>query len=455
MKRIGVSLSVALCFVMAIVARLGAQGASPNIGADAVAYRRAERECSEARLGSPRVNALGKVPKKEEEKASSRTRILVLDMSPVREKSEVVNRIFSFSGSDADSTVEKVRTKLREMRKCLPNPADDVAPLADTVLTLLHLHTSRLTKHSSNRWIGTKGDSIQVYILRLSGRPARIDIEELARATRLSSDLVTFAQLALKIATAGTAFMESKPPQYSYTFREYYLTKPRANLKVAGIFIPVAADTPAVNERVGATATSRAARGPPTGRRAVAPGPKLASEADTPKTETPVDTLQVPTQLTTSLITGPREHFFLSANVAAFTTARQVKYDETNSSLDLAATPKEFLVGMNYTFGDLFEDQKHGWLRRFAEGIYLGLMIEGSSKPFDQIGAIVGFRHAPPAIEKILSFEAVSPYVGVVWARNYKTDSPATRVDTDYAKEHFIAGVAVNLEKALKWVGGT
>lgn len=214
-------------------------------------------------------------------------------------------------------------------------------------------------------------------------------------------DLVTLVQLAQQMVFG---IMEAGP-KYSFTFSEYYLTKIRATLKVAGTLLPDA-------------------------KNADASGP-----------------------LNTSLITGPREHFFLSAN-AAFTKIKQIKYDDKAKTLEPAATPNQFMVGLDYTYGDLFDDAKQSGLRSFLEGFYLGLAVEGSTSPFNQIALTLGFRHVP-GLEKYVSFEAVSPYVGYLLVRNDRIveSSGSTAIESKYAKKEFVYGLSLNLSKALGWAG--
>jgi hypothetical protein len=93
---------------------------------------------------------------------------------------------------------------------------------------------------------------------------------------------------------------------------------------------------------------------------------------------------------------------------------RQVKYDEATRSFQPDSKPKEFFIGVDYTIGDLFDDASRSSLRGFLDGVYMGLMLEGSSRPFNQLAVRIGFRQNLPGLDRFVTFDAVSPYVGVI-----------------------------------------
>ena len=81
-------------------------------------------------------------------------------------------------------------------------------------------------------------------------------------------------------------------------------------------------------------------------------------------------------------------------------------------------------------------------------------MLEASRTPFDQVGATIGFRHSTPKLDSFISLETVSPYVGLIWARNDHAakDEPG-RVETSYGQRSIVWGLSLNLDKALGWLG--
>ena len=154
--------------------------------------------------------------------------------------------------------------------------------------------------------------------------------------------------------------------------------------------------------------------------------------------------------LTTSLVTGPAEHFFLSAD-AALTQIRQVKYNSESKSFETEKKPTEFLVGTNYQIGDLLSDDD----RNFFRGLYLSFLVEASKRPFNQIGAAIGFRNNLPYLDSYVSLRTVSPYIGYSWVRNDEADgNQSGDIKSRYGKPQLIGGLSFNLDKALNWLGG-
>jgi len=330
----------------------------------------------------------------------SNTRMVVLDFTRWGERG-TIDRMFSLSANDTDPDVQGLRKRLLAMLRCVPDDGD-VSTFASPVVDLLDSLRSNLSARSSLRWISTEGDKVEIYLLRSPGHQGKVDVDEKPRQTRLSSDLVTLAELAQEILVGVSA--TGTGPDYSFTYRQYVLTRPRANLKIIGSVLP--------------------------------------RKPDATK----------PDSLTLSLTTGPTEHFFLSANVAN-TTAHQFKYNQTTQSIQPIANPKEFFVGLDYTLGDIFDAANPSALNSFKDGIYLGLMLEASSRPFNQVGVSLGFRHNP--IAQFVNFDAVSPFVAAVWARSDRVSGSgaAASIDSKYGKGKVVFGLSLNLDKALGWVG--
>jgi hypothetical protein len=54
----------------------------------------------------------------------------------------------------------------------------------------------------------------------------------------------------------------------------------------------------------------------------------------------------------------------------------------------------------------------------------------------------------------VVSFETVSPYVGIVWTKNDRVDDAGNLLgERRYGRGEFVWGVSLNLDKALGWVG--
>ena len=57
-------------------------------------------------------------------------------------------------------------------------------------------------------------------------------------------------------------------------------------------------------------------------------------------------------------------------------------------------------------------------------------------------------------LDRYLSFNTVSPYVGLVWLRNDRRESPDSEIKSRYGGSDLIWGLSLNLDKALSWLGG-
>lgn len=79
------------------------------------------------------------------------------------------------------------------------NSLDTVGP-SYRVLTYLRQHGEELSAHSSNRWVSHAGDSIQVVVFRPDGQIADVTIEEQARQSRLTANLDSLTENAGSVA---------------------------------------------------------------------------------------------------------------------------------------------------------------------------------------------------------------------------------------------------------------
>jgi hypothetical protein len=317
------------------------------------------------------------------------------------------NSLFSFS-EKAGGKAAELRTKLTA---CALKP--------DSVVAHILANEKDLTRESSTRWLGRTGDRVDVTVVHRTNIKPKVKFDEQARTSRIEDDLSSLFALAMQVGGKVTAAGDPPPPPkppFACSVRSWRLTKKRAHLKISAQLTPA---TPATN-------------------------------AATPaKDETP------PT-LTTTLTTGPMELLFLSANIGR-TDAEQAEYDEDTQTLMPPKKPKEIYVGANVSLGDLY-DESTDMFERFLGSIYLGLQVEASTKPFKQIGAVVGTRYIP-FIDEYLKLGTVSPYVGFLWVRNDSLQlapAPSTsiqRVLSKYGERKFVIGLSVNIAKAAGWIG--
>lgn len=250
----------------------------------------------------------------------------------------------------------------------------------------------------AERWLGSQGDSVVVYVLHDKGTSASIRFDEQRRSSRIQADLFTLAKLVATAAAEGVDTLTVRVTRQRYTLRQA-----RSNL----------------------TITASASRS--------------ASSLD-----------KAENQAAVTLVTGPREHLFLSTN-AGSVSGTSLSYDADTRALEPRDTPTGFFVGINYALGDVM-----GAPSGFVDGLFVGGTVQGSRRPFDQVGVHLGFRHNPlPVLDRLVSFETVSPYVGLAWTRSDRVDEEGSRREhRQYGRRELVWGVSLNLDKALGWLGG-
>jgi hypothetical protein len=150
-------------------------------------------------------------------------------------------------------------------------------------------------------------------------------------------------------------------------------------------------------------------------------------------------------------MTGPPEHVFITAN-ATVNTPRELSIASDTSNVELAEAPTSFMIGFNYTFGDISAGAED---RRFIDGLYVGMSVQASRRPFSQIAVNLGARHNPiPVLKEFLPFETFSPYVGMQWVRSEVAGDEGSEVQRRWSKPQKVFGVALNLAAAFDWLAG-
>jgi hypothetical protein len=332
----------------------------------------------------------------QKSKPSGYTPFVLIDVVPAEEDNPVSTRIFSLTEEDDEPIVLQAISLVQSLH------ASDSVGAATRLFRFLRENGEALAAHSSNRWESHQGDSIHAIVLRPAGQITPVEFEESPRQSRLSADLDSLVEIAGVITKRN---FTKGPGPLSFTRAKYRLRNNRGFLKIT-----------ARQELEDSTESS---------------------------------------PLSTSLITGPSERVFLSAD-AAFTKLRQVRYNTETNEFEPGHKPTELLIGLNYSLHDLFENANAAGLKYFVQGMYLGFLVEPTKRPFNQIGATVGFRHSPPPFESLFSLETVSPYFGLIWARDDVPDPGAsTQVKTRYGRPAMIFGLALGLDKALGWVERT
>ena len=266
----------------------------------------------------------------------------------------------------------------------LPNPttASDVQTILDGLRAEIGA--------TSDRWISKKGSKVDVYVLyRTKGEAPAIDIKEEDRDTRLSTDFATLVKIVKAVAAAPEVVETTD--KVGYVKQSYLLTKTRATLKVT------------VTQKIGDSTTT----------------------------------------LEKSIITGPTEHLFLSADVP-ITKVKELKYDDTSHGFVTKDAPTAFYAGFDYTLGDvLTTDQKAPW-----EGIVFKALLKVSKRPLDGYGVAIGYRSPNFGIFG-MTLESFTPFVG--YFRTKVDDKDASGNVIQREKNGIRFGVSFNLDKALEW----
>lgn len=240
------------------------------------------------------------------------------------------------------------------------------------------------------RWIASRGDAVVVFALydTAAQKPPQIDFDEVARRTRIAEDLSTLGKIVEEVTEKTAA--PAEPSTVRAVRTVYNLTLARGRLGVS------ASAAPQKGEDV----------------------KKVSASA--------------------KLITGPAEHFFLSADLPV-NQVSDMKYDASGQALGPAETPSTFYAGIDYQTGDVLRDR-----RTPAESIVIKALLKISKQPLDSYGIAVGYRL--PSIKRWgFDLDAFSPFAGYIWT---KTRHGTTTTTNGHAR----VGLSFNLDKALGWV---
>lgn len=143
-----------------------------------------------------------------------------------------------------------------------------------------------------------------------------------------------------------------------------------------------------------------------------------------------------------NLVTGPSEHLYLSADLPIDNTS-MLKYDQTKGEITTTSAPTKFFGGLNYSIGDIGLE-KASWS---LSSLSVKLLMQISSKPFDGLGAGLGFRLP---VTEVWGFKlnVISVFGAVIWLRE-----DASASSTHY-KAKLRGGLSLNLDAALGWIKG-
>jgi hypothetical protein len=150
--------------------------------------------------------------------------------------------------------------------------------------------------------------------------------------------------------------------------------------------------------------------------------------------------------VTLNVITGPREHFYLTADLPV-NTVSMLSYDSSTGSVTSKSAPTLFFGSINWTFGDIALERASWSL----DTLSIKFLMQISSKPLDGVGVGLGYRL--PALS-LLGFKlnTLSLFGAAIWLKEDSSVSGTpVVVDTHYTAK-LRAGLSLNLDAALDWV---
>lgn len=254
----------------------------------------------------------------------------------------------------------------------------------------------KVSKYSKDRFIVSKNDSIDVWVLYAGDEP-KIDFNEVERDSEILKDLSSAISI-IKERFIASVIPEERikiTPITKIMHKKWNLTKHRAILTIKA-------------------------------------SPK--SSSDDSKANAQKD-----------IITGSKEHLFLSADIRV-TQASQLKYDSSTNSLKEKEQPTSFYIGINYMLGDLLSKDQP-----LYDYLLLKILLKASERPHDSFGIAVGWR-APTMKILDISLESFSPFFGVIWSKEDKLQNGIVQSEKDYGGPSLIFGLSFNFDKASEWL---
>lgn len=285
--------------------------------------------------------------------------------------------------------------------KIISLPSDfPVTAGVDSMEQLIKL-VSDLGTESRGRWVSKKGDILKIYVIHPSNITANICINESRRDTRFITDIKTLFE------TIGSALNKNKRMmahdqrgELILSTQTYTLTKVRSNLSVA----VKAQKDQEIQYYVGVVSVN--------------------------------------------MITGPMEHWYLSADYPV-NSVSQLKYNQDSDTVEKVDKDSKFLFGVNYQLGDILSD--HWNVSDFWQGFSVKLLAEASNRPSDTLAVGFGYR-VPPIQVYGFSLEAFSPFVAYSRVKNDVIRSNLSVDEGGKTKWKWIAGISLNLDKAMDWI---
>jgi hypothetical protein len=301
--------------------------------------------------------------------------------------------IFDFSALNGDSpaayafggeSIENIVTQLGFKM-------DDVISGSKERKNFLRKLKKKYRRGTESRWLSKEQDKLEVFVFYKEVKAKtdekksttevkpNITFEEKARKTRIANDLSVLTKLVVTITTKGAA------PEIEIARATYQLAKRRANLTVTA--------------KLGKSKTSKS-----------------------------------------SLVTGPTEHWFLSADLPVAKLS-EVKFVQDKGTLEPRETPRNIHLGLNCMIGDILKERQNLLKNFFVKG-----MLKISKSPLDGYGVGIGYRF--PKVRPLgIDISSFSIFAAVMWTKEETEDKKE-----ELKKHQILFGIGYNLDKALGWV---
>ncbi len=300
---------------------------------------------------------------------------------------------------------------------------------SDSLNNLLDDNKGSLEKCMTKRFYATKNDVLRIYFLPGTSKKSdniNLSIVEKERKTQFTQDLHSL--IAMIIPSGPKTATMAAPPQPIIALN-YYVRNERALL------------TAQLNLRNSQAGTADGAGADGERKSESKINPKKTADQDSSNSGDTTDN-----KLKKEIITGPKEHWFVAADVR-LNSVNQLKYDDATKSLQTKDSPNAFYFSANYMFGDVYADRPLHWWDYFL----IKALLAASKTPYDAFGLGVGWRQ-PETNLLGLSFNALSPFAGLVWTRGDSLSDGIVKADKGYGKPAFIWGLSFNLDVAAKWL---
>lgn len=272
-----------------------------------------------------------------------------------------------------------------------------------------------LEKITDSRLVTSPRQKIMVHLIGDAICGSKVQFNEVKRKSTIEKDGEVLVKIITKIMDAQAAC------DPLVTTESYILKKKRAELQI--------------------TITKQA---PLVAKKAAAPAPAPAndsvsnedSNASAPTKSSEKDEIKF------VLTTGPKEHFFLSADMIV-NSIDELKYDPETKTLSEKDKPTKYYLGLNYMIGDVLADYSGSTSWIAPERFFGKVMLQLDNNPTDSYGLGIGYR--PEFIESVSIYAAY-----MVFKEDKLKDG--TLQENKGRNEEVVFGISFNLDKALGWL---